>query len=97
MALLAVDRHRGAGTPLIVLTDGGSSFFEQCIGFGRVDGRAVLFEWAGHGIDTVVMIGGLITSFLMELLIYPVIYLSKRWEVRRHMREEAPAPPAANT
>ncbi len=35
------------------------------------------------------MIGGLVTSFLMELLIYPVIfYLYKRWEVLRQMRNE---------
>jgi Cu(I)/Ag(I) efflux system membrane protein CusA/SilA len=32
------------------------------------------------------MIGGLVTSFLMELLIYPVIfYLYKRWEVPRRI------------
>ena len=36
------------------------------------------------------MIGGLITSFIMELLIYPVIfYFHKRWEVLRLMRTEA--------
>lgn len=36
------------------------------------------------------MIGGLLTSFLMELLIYPVIfYFYKRWEVRRRMNQEA--------
>jgi Cu(I)/Ag(I) efflux system membrane protein CusA/SilA len=30
------------------------------------------------------MIGGLITSFIMDLLIYPVIfYFYKRWEVQR--------------
>jgi Cu(I)/Ag(I) efflux system membrane protein CusA/SilA len=35
------------------------------------------------------MIGGLVTSFLMELLIYPVIfYLYKRWEVLRRIRNQ---------
>ncbi|QDU74549.1 Cation efflux system protein CusA [Bremerella volcania] len=35
------------------------------------------------------MIGGLVTSFIMELLIYPVIfYFYKSFEVRRRMREE---------
>ncbi len=36
------------------------------------------------------MIGGLVTSFIMELLIYPVIfYYSKRWEVSRRSRAES--------
>ena len=45
------------------------------------------------------MIGGLVTSFAMELLIYPVVfYLYKRWEVRRIMRsaEAQGEPPTAN-
>jgi Cu(I)/Ag(I) efflux system membrane protein CusA/SilA len=49
--------------------------------------------WAmGTGADTMrrlaaPMIGGMITSFIMELLIYPVIYLQAKrfelWRVRR--------------
>jgi Cu(I)/Ag(I) efflux system membrane protein CusA/SilA len=43
------------------------------------------------------MIGGLVTSFIMELLIYPVIYyFHKRGAVRRLMAEQqAPSPPKA--
>jgi hypothetical protein len=33
------------------------------------------------------MLGGLATSFLMELLVYPVIfYLAKSWALRRELR-----------
>ena len=35
------------------------------------------------------MFGGLLTSFMMELLIYPVIFLvAKQFEVRRSQRRE---------
>jgi hypothetical protein len=35
------------------------------------------------------MIGGVISSFLLELLVYPVIYeVWRRWELRRLFREK---------
>jgi Cu(I)/Ag(I) efflux system membrane protein CusA/SilA len=38
------------------------------------------------------MIGGLVVSFLMELLVYPVIfYLAKRWSLRHELADEGPA------
>jgi len=57
--------------------------------------------WAdGAGADTmrrlaVPMIGGLATSFLMELLVYPVIFdVAKTWSLRRRFRgEEAESQP----
>ncbi len=58
--------------------------------------------WAtGAGADTmrrlaVPMIGGLTTSFLLELLIYPVIfYLAKRRSVHREEPADSDAAPAA--
>ena len=39
------------------------------------------------------LIGGITVSFLMELLVYPVIfYLAKRWELRAQWRRDASAP-----
>lgn len=39
------------------------------------------------------MIGGLISTYVMTLLVYPVIfYFSKRWEVLRLMHSNQPAP-----
>ncbi len=42
------------------------------------------------------MVGGLATSFLMELLVYPAIYLLWKWnkEVRPHVESGKPIPPA---
>jgi Cu(I)/Ag(I) efflux system membrane protein CusA/SilA len=38
------------------------------------------------------MVGGLATSFLMELLVYPAIYLLWKWNAEvKHARDEAPA------
>jgi Cu(I)/Ag(I) efflux system membrane protein CusA/SilA len=38
------------------------------------------------------MVGGLATSFLMELLVYPAIYLLWKWNAEvKHARSEAPA------
>jgi len=39
------------------------------------------------------MVGGLATSFLMELLVYPAIYLLWKWnsEVKGHAPETPPA------
>jgi len=58
--------------------------------------------WAGGaGADTmrrlaVPMIGGLVTSFIMELLIYPVIfYTAKRISFLRQFRHNASRPVAA--
>jgi len=53
----------------------------------------------GTGADTMrrlaaPMIGGLATSFIMELLIYPVIFFfAKQWELRKERRaaESVPA------
>lgn len=45
------------------------------------------------------MIGGVLTSFAMELLVYPVVYyLYKRWEVLRIMRnaDAQEEPPVAS-
>jgi Cu(I)/Ag(I) efflux system membrane protein CusA/SilA len=41
------------------------------------------------------MVGGLTTSFLLELLVYPPVYLLWRWygEVRHAAEEVAVAPP----
>jgi Cu(I)/Ag(I) efflux system membrane protein CusA/SilA len=54
--------------------------------------------WAqGTGADTMrriaaPMIGGLLISFVMELLAYPVVfYLAKRWQHRREFRQHQPA------
>ena len=42
------------------------------------------------------MVGGLVTSFLLELLVYPVLYAIWKWgEMRR--RETAPATGAAHS
>ncbi|MFO0833751.1 MAG: efflux RND transporter permease subunit [Phycisphaerales bacterium] len=53
--------------------------------------------WAqGTGADTMrriaaPMIGGLLISFVMELLVYPVVfYLAKRWQHRREFRQHQP-------
>ncbi len=58
--------------------------------------------WAtGAGADTMrrlaaPMVGGLLTSFLLELLIYPVLfYAAKRWSVMRAMPDLAPSRPPA--
>lgn len=41
------------------------------------------------------MIGGLFTSFLMELLVYPVLFhIAKRWQLRREL-EDGPETPVA--
>ena len=58
--------------------------------------------WAtGAGADTMrrlaaPMVGGLVTSFLLELLIYPVLfYAARRWSIRGAMPSlAAPRPPA---
>ncbi|MBL8762170.1 MAG: efflux RND transporter permease subunit [Phycisphaerae bacterium] len=54
--------------------------------------------WAqGSGADTMrriaaPMIGGLLVSFLMELLVYPIVFfLAKRWSHRREFRARNPA------
>ena len=53
--------------------------------------------WAqGTGADTMrriaaPMIGGLLISFVMELLVYPIVfYLAKRWQHRREFRQHQP-------
>jgi Cu(I)/Ag(I) efflux system membrane protein CusA/SilA len=53
--------------------------------------------WAqGTGADTMrriaaPMIGGLLISFVMELLVYPIVfYLAKRWHQRREFRQHQP-------
>ena len=43
------------------------------------------------------MVGGIVTSFLLELLIYPAVYTIWKWwaEVRRAAHPAPPPPPAA--
>jgi Cu(I)/Ag(I) efflux system membrane protein CusA/SilA len=59
--------------------------------------------WAiGAGADTMKriaapMVGGILTSFLLELLVYPAVYQTWKWhfELKRGRRVDADAAPGA--